>query len=105
MGGRLLEICCDSVQSALAAADGGADRIELCSDLAVDGLTPSREVLENAGDLPVFALVRSRGGGFVYADEELRLMVEQISALRTAGADGIVSGALTPDEANVTVKA
>jgi copper homeostasis protein len=91
---RLLEICCDSLESARAAAEGGADRIELCVDLAADGLTPSRELLADAGELPVFVLVRCRPGDFVYTDAEVRAMCADIEAMREAGAAGIVCGAL-----------
>ncbi len=94
MNGRILEICCDSVESAWAAANGGADRIELCSDLAADGLTPSCEVLENAGDLPVFVLVRCRPGDFVYSEAEIKKLCEDIEMMLDNGADGVVCGAL-----------
>ena len=94
MSDRLLEICCDSLESARAAAEGGADRIELCVDLAADGLTPSRELLADAGELPVFVLVHCRPGDFVYTDAEVRAMCADIEAMREAGAAGIVCGAL-----------
>ena len=97
---RLLEICCDSLNSVLAAARGGADRIELCSCLECDGLTPGAglltRVLESV-DIPVFAMVRPRSGDFVYAHEDLSVMLAEIDHLSRLGACGIVSGALTED--------
>lgn len=95
---RLLEICCDSVESALAAAGAGADRIELCVDLHCDGLTPPVAMLravKSSVAIPVFVLVRCRPGGFVFSDEELRVMAGQIESVCGCGADGIVCGALT----------
>lgn len=95
---RVLEICCDSLESALAAAEGGAHRIELCVDLPADGLTPPVQLLravKAAVQVPVFVLVRCRAGDFVYSDSEVDTMCGQIESLGEAGADGIVGGALT----------
>jgi copper homeostasis protein len=98
---RVLEICCDSVESAVAAAAGGADRIELCVNLVADGLTPPVRLMEavraEVGAMPVFVLVRCRAGDFVFSEDEVELMCGEIGALREAGADGIVCGALTAD--------
>ncbi|MGI9243985.1 MAG: copper homeostasis protein CutC, partial [Verrucomicrobiales bacterium] len=105
---RQLEICCDSFESAQTAAAAGADRIELCVDLPVDGLTPPTELLREvkAGvGIPVFVLVRCRPGGFVFTDAELGTMLDEISALRDCGADGIVSGALRDDDSIDTAAA
>ncbi len=96
----VLEVCVDSLASARAAAAGGADRLELCSALAVGGLTPYAELLRQIKQccaLPVRCLMRPRAGDFLYGDAELALLCAQIETLRAAGADGFVVGALTPD--------
>ncbi len=95
-----LEICCDSLASAQAAERGGADRIELCDNLAQGGITPSAGKILLAKRLlqiPVFVLIRPRKGDFLYSDLEFDLMLENIREARKLGADGIVSGVLLPD--------
>lgn len=96
----VLEVCVDSTASALAAKRGGADRLELCADLIVGGTTPSlallRQVKEETG-LPVRALLRPRFGDFCYDRWELAQMAQSAAELVKAGADGIVTGVLTPD--------
>ena len=97
---RLLEVCVDSLASARAAIAGGADRLELCSALAIGGLTPYTALLEQLraeSAIPVRCLMRPRAGDFCYAPEEIDLMARQIQALRTVGADGFVIGCLTPE--------
>lgn len=97
---KLLEICIDSLASARAAIAGGADRLELCSALAVGGLTPYTGLLKQIraeSSIPVRCLMRPRAGDFLYTPEEIALMAEQIAALREAGADGFVIGCLTPE--------
>lgn len=93
-----IEICATSVQSAKNAEKAGADRIELCSELAVGGITPSYglllQVLE-AVRIPVYVLVRPRSGNFVYGDAEFRAMLQDIELCKDLGCSGIVSGALT----------
>lgn len=97
-----LEVCVDSVASALAAKRGGADRLELCADLVIGGTTPSlalvRQVKAETG-LPVRALLRPRFGDFCYDSYELAQMEQSAAELVAAGADGIVTGILTPDGA------
>ena len=96
---KLLEVCVDSLASAHAAGQGGADRLELCSALAVGGLTPYADLLRQIKaeiSLPVRCLMRPRAGDFLYTQEEIDLLCRQITALRAAGADGFVIGALTP---------
>lgn len=97
-----LEVCVDSTASAVAAKNGGADRLELCADLIVGGTTPSlalvRQVKEETG-LPVRALLRPRFGDFCYDRWELEEMRGSAAELVAAGADGIVTGVLTPDGA------
>ncbi len=95
---RILEICVDSLASARAAIAGGADRLELCSALAIGGLTPYVALLEQIreeSDIPVRCLMRPRAGDFLYTQEELKLMARQMKALKAAGADGFVIGCLT----------
>ena len=97
-----LEVCVDSTASALAAKRGGADRLELCADLIVGGTTPSltlvRQVKAETG-LPVRALLRPRFGDFCYDSYELAQMEQLAAELVEAGADGIVTGVLTPEGA------
>lgn len=96
----VLEVCVDSTASALAAKRGGADRLELCADLVIGGTTPSlallRQVKSETG-LPVRALLRPRFGDFCYDRWELAQMEQSAADLVEAGADGIVTGVLTPD--------
>lgn len=97
---KLLEICVDSLASARAAIAAGADRLELCSALAVGGLTPYTALLRQIraeSDIPVRCLMRPRPGDFLYTPEELALLALQIAELRAAGADGFVIGCLTPE--------
>ena len=99
---KILEVCVDSLASAKAAMAGGADRLELCSALAVGGLSPYGELLEQIKatcPLPVRCLMRPRPGDFLYTEDEIQLMCAQIRHLRAAGADGFVLGALTPEGA------
>ncbi len=94
----LLEVCANSVQSAINAEQGGADRIELCHDLTVGGVTPSEAVLREVRErlsIPVFVLVRSRAGDFVYTEHEVAEMKESILLCKNLGYEGVVIGALT----------
>jgi len=96
---KVLEICVDSLASARAAVRGGADRLELCSALAVGGLTPYEMLLRQIraeSDIPVRCLMRPRAGDFLYTPEELAMLRAQILQLKAAGADGFVIGCLTP---------
>lgn len=96
---RTLEICVDSLASARAAIAGGADRLELCSALAVGGLTPYAEFLKQIrqeSNIPIRCLIRPRAGDFCYTDDEIQLMADQIQTLSASGADGFVIGCLTP---------
>ncbi len=94
---KVLEICVDSLASARAAILGGADRLELCSALAVGGLTPYEALLRQIkaeSHIPVRCLMRPRAGDFLYTPEEIQLMAAQIRSLKAAGADGFVIGCL-----------
>ena len=97
---RILEVCVDSYASAMAAIAGGADRLELCSALAIGGLTPYAQLLvqiRRSSDIPIRCLMRPRAGDFLYTPEEIELMSMQIRILRDLGADGFVIGCLTPE--------
>ncbi len=96
----LVEACVDTVESALAAAAGGAGRVELCANLVEGGTTPSAGAIALARErlgLPLFVLVRPRGGDFLYDADEVAVMRRDVEATRRLGADGVVVGALTPD--------
>lgn len=96
---KILEVCVDSCASAMAAVAGGADRLELCSALAVGGLTPSAALLKlirESSSIPIRCLMRPRPGDFLYSAKEIRQMAMEMDILRQAGADGFVIGCLTP---------
>ena len=96
----MLEVAVDSLTSARAAIAGGADRLELCCALAVGGLTPYAELLQQIrteSDIPVRCLIRPRGGDFLYTNEEIMMMAAQIGHLRESGADGFVIGCLNAE--------
>jgi copper homeostasis protein len=93
----LFESCVESEAAALASAAGGADRLELCADLQVGGVTPAPALVERCAAvcrIPMFVMVRPRAGGFVYGLQEARVMERDIRAVIAAGARGIVLGAL-----------
>ena len=97
---KLLEICVDSLASAHSAIEGGADRLELCSALAVGGLSPYSALLRQIrreSDIPIRCLMRHRAGDFLYSSDELELLRIQILELKEAGADGFVIGCLTAE--------
>lgn len=97
----LLEICANSYQSAKNAQEAGAHRIELCQELSVGGITPSygllKEVIENL-NIPIFVLIRPRGGNFVYSDAEFDIMKRDIQLCKDLECQGIVSGVLNADK-------
>jgi copper homeostasis protein len=96
----LLEACLDSLELAVAAERGGAGRIELCDRLDVGGTTPSRELIEGvvkAVKIPVFPIIRVRGGDFFHTDAEVEQMKVDAEMAASAGAAGIVIGILKPD--------
>lgn len=96
---KLLEVCVDNFESAMAALAGGANRLELCTALTDGGLTPTPGLLTqiqacNPKRIPVFCMLRCRVGNFVYSQEEIDIMKEDARILRKAGADGFVFGVL-----------
>lgn len=96
----ILETCVDCVESALAAEEGGASRIELCSDLVIGGVSPSLPLFKQIRkytDLKVRVLLRPRYGDYCYSGYECDELNEEIEIFREAGADGVVVGILNPD--------
>jgi copper homeostasis protein len=95
-----LEVCANSVTSALAAQDGGAVRVELCENLYEGGTTPSFGEISIARKLlhiKLYVLIRPRGGDFLYSDVEFEIMIEDVRYCIESGCDGIVIGILHPD--------
>ena len=96
----IIEVCAESYEYALKAEKAGADRIELCKDLHLDGLTPDYESVKRTIDklnIPVFILIRPRIGDFVYSNKEFELMKSDIVKFKEMGCKGIVSGVLNDD--------
>lgn len=96
----LLEMSVETLDAAIAAVRGGADRVELCADLSVGGVTPSAELMRLARErltVPIFAMIRPRGGDFNYSAAEFHQMKSEIELARSAGMDGVVLGILTRD--------
>lgn len=96
----ILEICAGSVESAIAARDGGAQRIELCAALEIGGITPSAGIIAEARKVEGISLnviIRPRGGDFLYNSYEAESMIYDIQLCKKLGADGVVIGALTAD--------
>lgn len=95
-----IEICANSLESALNAQKAGADRIELCTELGVGGLTPSFGLLKAVRDaiaIPVHVLIRPRSGDFTYSNFEFETMLKDIELCVDMGFDGVVSGVLNSD--------
>ena len=96
----IVEICANSFESTVAAQNGGADRIELCTQLAVGGLTPSHQLIKKVVSelsIPVHVLIRPRKGNFCYSKEELNIMKNDIEFCKNIGCSGVVSGVLQSD--------
>ena len=95
-----VEICLEDIESAIAAQQGGANRIELCDNLTVGGTTPSIGMISQVRkqlEIELQVIIRPRGGDFCYSDTEFSVMKEDIEATKSVGADGIVTGLLNPD--------
>lgn len=100
MENYVLEVCVDSVESAVAAAKGGATRLELCANLIIGGTTPSAalfDAVRAAVDIPVNVLIRPRFGDFLYTDAEYDIMCREIAMFAQRGANAVVIGALKAD--------
>lgn len=95
-----IEICANSLDSALIAQDAGADRVELCAAMAEGGTTPSYGTMAATRDMltttKLNVIIRPRGGDFLYNDRETEVMLRDIELARKLGADGVVIGMLTP---------
>ena len=96
----ILECCVDSVESAINAANGGASRLELCSNLVIGGTTPDVALVKEIRkytDIRIHALIRPRFGDFCYSTHEMEIMKSQIRDLKAAGVEGVVIGVLDED--------
>ena len=101
------EICANSVASCIAAQEGGADRVELCSGIPEGGTTPSFGMIRKARasiDIALNVIIRPRGGDFLYSEDELEEMIHDIRIAEELGADGLVFGCLTK-EGNIDKRA
>jgi copper homeostasis protein len=93
----LLEVCVDSVESACAAQDGGAARVELCANLDVGGTSPERSMVRSVRDhiaIALHVMIRPRGGDFCYSDHEFNLMLQEVDDIKALGVNGVVFGIL-----------
>ncbi|MDO9039922.1 MAG: copper homeostasis protein CutC [Bacteroidota bacterium] len=96
----IFESCVETLEDAIIAEENGTNRIELCSELDQDGLTPSHELTAQCVyylSIPVMAMVRPRGGDFVYSEAEIKRMEAEIEFFKQSGVAGVVFGLLTPD--------
>ncbi len=95
-----LEVCIDSVESALIARESRADSLEVCSNLVIGGTTPGVsqfKQIRKACDMELYVLIRPRHGDFLYTEAEFRMMKEDVRMFYELGADGITVGCLRPD--------
>ncbi len=102
MARPVLEVCIESISGVVAARDGGADRVELCDNLADGGTTPSLGTIAaalDAGGIDVMVMVRPRGGDFLYSDLEFDVMQRDVASAHDLGARGVVFGLLSGDGA------
>src|SRR5450432_179161 len=97
---NILEICCYNLDSALIAADTGADRVELCADPGAGGTTPGIGLIKTVRkkiNIELYPIIRIRGGDFLFSDEEFEVMLHEVEACKAAGCEGVVTGMLLPD--------
>lgn len=97
---RELEVCCDNWNSVVAAENGGAHRIELCSAIGEGGLTPSYGFIKQAIrklSIPVHVLIRPRAGDFLYTEDEIEIMKTDVAFCKKQGVSAVVLGFLTPE--------
>ncbi|MBP5693481.1 MAG: copper homeostasis protein CutC [Bacteroidales bacterium] len=95
-----LESCCTSLEEVKKACLCGADRIELCYDISSGGVTPSLDLLEktlSSSTIPVNAMIRPRGGNFVYSEDEIQQMIKDIHSFKDLDVNGYVFGCLSPE--------
>lgn len=100
MTSPLFEVCVEGIDGLVAAQEAGADRVELCASLVEGGITPSFGTIRAAlavATIPFHAIVRPRGGDFLYSGQEFSSMLEDVATLREAGVAGVVVGCLTPE--------
>ncbi|MGY8946575.1 MAG: copper homeostasis protein CutC, partial [Flavobacteriales bacterium] len=91
------EACVDSLEDAINAEKNGANRIELCGRLDLDGLTPSKKLIKNtfsALKIPIRVMIRPKHPSFVYSEDEINIMIEDINFCKRLGLDGVVFGCL-----------
>ena len=96
----ILEAPVFTLEAAMLAADFGIDRLELCADFGEGGTTPGAGMLaylKSKVQIPIFVMIRPRGGDFIYSSDELEVMRKEISILKALGADGFVFGILKSD--------
>ena len=97
---KKLEIACFNLQSAIIAANSGADRIELCENYEVGGITPSSHLIEEVlkhVSIPIFVMIRPRSGNFIYSQSEIEAMIKQIEFCKNKNMKGVVFGVLTQE--------
>ncbi len=96
-----LEIACFNLDSALIAQKAGADRVELCADISVGGITPNLQIIQQVREhltIDLYVMIRPRGGNFVYSDSEFEQMKSEIETIKKLGVNGFVFGILKKDK-------
>ncbi len=97
---KKLEIACFNLESALIAQENGADRVELCAEINVGGITPNFQIIKQAKEnlsIAIYVMIRPRGGNFVYSKEEFQQMKSEIEAIKKLEVNGFVFGILNED--------
>lgn len=98
---KQLEIACFNLESALIAQKAGANRVELCADMSVGGITPTIEIIKQAREhltIDLYVMIRLRGGNFVYSDVEFQQIKSEIETIKKLGVNGFVFGILNEDK-------